>query len=140
MKLQENFILIGILVILSGSLKAQKQVTDTLAYLKKFETNKEKYIGKPFSLLLKDLSQLQPKKAKSDINENPGSPLLNTTFRFSESDINSAHAPTMIIKWKPDNSPTTQIEFFEQEHNYRFTISERNFFEKKIVKDIVVAK
>ncbi|WBV55521.1 hypothetical protein PFY10_14930 [Chryseobacterium daecheongense] len=140
MKLQENFILIGILVILSGSLKAQKQVTDTLAYLKKFETNKEKYIGKPFSLLLKDLSQLQPKKAKSDINENPGSPLLNTTFRFSESDINSAQEPTIIIKWKPDNSPTTPIEFFEQEHNYRFTTSERNFFEKKIVKDIVVAK
>ncbi|ALR31858.1 hypothetical protein ATE47_15650 [Chryseobacterium sp. IHB B 17019] len=121
-------------------LKAQKAVSDTLVYVKKFETNKEKYIGKPFSLLLKDMTQLQPKNAKSDINEDPSKPLESTMFTFSNKDISSGHEVTLIIKWKPDTIPNTPIEFFEQEHNYRFTVSERNFFEKKVVKDIVVYK
>lgn len=140
MKVKTNILLIGVLLFLTGFLKAQKTVSDTLAYAKKYETNKEKYIGRPFSLLLKDMAQLQPQKAKSDINDNHNNPLPSTSFRFSDKDINSSNEVTLVIKWKPDNSPTTPIEFFEQEHNYRFTVSERNFFEKKIVKDIVVYK
>ncbi|WP_449399795.1 hypothetical protein [Chryseobacterium wanjuense] len=62
MKIQINIILITLLLFLNGILKAQKTVSDTLAYAKKFETNKEKYIGKPFSLLLKDMAQMHPKR------------------------------------------------------------------------------
>ncbi|ASW75077.1 hypothetical protein IQ37_00425 [Chryseobacterium piperi] len=140
MKIQINILLIGALLFLNGFLKAQKTVSDTLAYAKKFETNKEKYIGKAFSLLLKDMVQLQPKTAKSDIQENVNNPLPSTLFRFSDKDMNSGNEVTLVIRWKPDNSPTTPIEFFEQEHNYRFTVSEKNFFEKKIIKDITVYK
>ncbi|SIQ67597.1 hypothetical protein SAMN05880574_12038 [Chryseobacterium sp. RU37D] len=129
-----------ILLICNQALKSQKTVSDTLAYVKKFEINKEKYIGKPFSLLLKDMTLLQPKNAKSDISEDPESPLQSTMFMFSDKNISSANGTFLIIKWKADAIPNTPIEFFEQEHNYRFTLSERNFFEKKVVKDIVVYK
>ena len=125
MKIQANIFWVSILLFLSGFLQAQKPVSDTLAYAKKFETNKEKYIGKPFSLLLKDMVQLQPQKAKSDIKDNQDNPLPSTLFRFSNKDINSDGEVTLVIKWKPDSSPTTPIEFFEQEHNYRFTVNER---------------
>lgn len=140
MKIQINILLIGILFFLNGFLKAQKPVSDTLAYAKKFETNKEKYIGKPFSLLLKDMTQLQFKKTKSDIKSDQNNTLPSTLFRFSDKDINSGNEVTLVIRWKPENTPTTQIEFFQEEHNYGFTVSERNFFSKKVVKDIVVYK
>lgn len=121
-------------------LHAQKAVSDTLGYAKKFETNKQKYIGKPFSLLLKDMTQLQFKKAKSDIKEDQENALPSTIFRFSDKEVNSPNEVSFVIKWKADTAPVTPIEFFEQEHNYRFTLNERNFFEKKIIKDIVVYK
>lgn len=140
MKIQFNIFLISLLLFCSGSLMAQKTVSDTLAYIKKFETNKEKYIGRKFSLLLKDMTQLQPKKSKSDIKDDPNNSLPSTLFTFSDKDINSGNEVTLVVKWKADSTPTTPIEFSEQEHNYRFTVSERNFFEKKIIKDIVVYK
>ena len=86
------------------------------------------------------MTQMQPKKAKSDLRDNPSNPLPSTLFRFSDKDINSANEVTLVITWKADDTPTTPIEFFEQEHNYRFTVNEKNFFEKKIVKDILVYK
>lgn len=137
--------LILFLFFLNGFVKSQeisgkKKITDTLAYAKKFETNKEKYIGKPFSLLLKDMIQMQFKKAKSEFREDINNPLPSTSFSFSDKDINSGNNVIMIIKWKADDSATTPLEFFEQEHNYRFTPNEKNFLEKKIVTDITVYK
>lgn len=117
-----------------------KAITDTLTYAKRFETNKEKYIGKRFSLLLKDIIQMQFKKVKSEFREDTNNPLPSTSFSFSDKDINSENNVIMIIKWKPDNTATTPLEFFEQEHNYRFTPNEKNFLEKKIVIDITVYK
>lgn len=140
MKILLNIFGVTFFLFLNTALNAQKTVSDTLAYAKKFETNKQKYIGKPFSLLLKDMTQLQFKKAKSDIKEDQENTLPSTIFRFSDKEVNSPNEVSFIIKWKTDNLPVTPIEFFEQEHNYRFTINERNFFEKKIIKDIVVYK
>jgi len=141
-----KLLLYTFLFLLNGFVKSQeiskkKAVTDTLSYVKKFEINKEKYIGKPFSLLLKDMIQLQPKKAKSEFREDTNNPLPSTSFSFSDKDINSVNDDViMVIKWKPDNSATTPLEFFEQEHNYRFTPNEKNFLEKKVVMDIIVYK
>lgn len=140
MKILLNIFGVTFFLFLNTALNAQKTVSDTLAYAKKFETNKQKYIGKPFSLLLKDMTQLQFKKAKSDIKEDQENTLPSTIFRLSDKEVNSPNEVSFIIKWKADNLPVTPIEFFEQEHNYRFTINERNFFEKKIIKDIVVYK
>ncbi|MEC3877224.1 hypothetical protein SOP96_16030 [Chryseobacterium sp. T9W2-O] len=124
----------------SQQISGKKAITDTLAYAKKFEMNKEKYIGKPFSLLLKDMVQMQPQKAKSEFREDMYNPLPSTSFSFSDKDINSVNNVMMIIKWKADDTATTPLEFFEEEHNYRFTPNEKNFLEKKIVMDITVYK
>lgn len=140
MKIQSIRLVLGFLLCLSGFLSAQKAITDTLSYAKKFELNKDKYIGKPFSRLLKDMEQMQPKMAKSAFNDNPNNPMSSTIFRFSEKDIAREKEVTLLIKWKADELPNTPIQFFEEEHNYRFTVSERNFFEKKVVKDIFVYK
>jgi hypothetical protein len=141
-----NFNILSVVFLLCfGAAEAQeisgkKVISDTLAYAKKFETNKEKYIGKHFSLLLKDMAQMQPRKAKSNIREDRDNPLPSTVFTFSDKDINTGKEVTMAIKWRADAVPTTPLEFFEQEHNYRFTVSEKNFLEKKIIKDITVYK
>lgn len=140
MKILLNIFGVTFFLFLNTALNAQKLVSDTLAYAKKFETNKQKYIGKTFSLLLKDMTQLQFKKAKSDIKEDQENALPSTIFRFSDKEVNSPNEVSFVIKWKADTAPVTPIEFFEQEHNYRFTLNERNFFEKKIIKDIVVYK
>ena len=140
MKIRMKIFWVTFILFCSMALHAQKTVSDTLAYAKKFETNKQKYIGKPFSLLLKDMTQLQFKKAKSDIKEDQENALPSTIFRFSDKEVNSPNEVSFVIKWKADTAPVTPIEFFEQEHNYRFTLNERNFFEKKIIKDIVVYK
>ncbi|SMP07148.1 hypothetical protein [Chryseobacterium profundimaris] len=124
----------------SQQISGKKEITDTLAYAKKFEINKEKYIGKPFSVLLKDMVQMQPKKAKSEFREDMYNPLPSTSFSFSDKEINSLNDVMMIIKWKADDASTTPLEFFEQEHNYRFTPNEKNFLEKKTVMDITVYK
>lgn len=141
-----NFKLLSVVCLLffgaagAQEISGKKIISDTLAYAKKFETNKEKYIGKPFSLLLKDMAQMQPRKAKSDIREDRDNPLPSTIFTFSDKDINSGKEVIMAIKWRADAVTTTPLEFFEQEHNYRFTVSEKNFLEKKIIKDITVYK
>ncbi|WP_185207191.1 hypothetical protein [Chryseobacterium sp. C3] len=140
MKILLNIFGVTFFLFINTALNAQKPVSDTLAYAKKFETNKQKYIGKPFSLLLKDMTQLQFKKAKSDIKEDQENAIPSTIFRFSDKEVNSPNEVSFVIKWKADTAPVTPIEFFEQEHNYRFTLNERNFFEKKIIKDIVVYK
>jgi len=122
----------------SQEVSGKKIVSDTLAYAKRFETNKEKYLGKPFSLLLKDMVQMQPKTSKSEFKEDRNDPLPSTSFTFSDKEPGSAKEVTMILKWKPDDSPTTPLEFSEQEHNYRFTPSEKNFLENRIITGINV--
>ncbi|MDR6159118.1 hypothetical protein QF023_002634 [Chryseobacterium sp. SLBN-27] len=145
MRIDIKLLLTVFLFFLNGFVKSQevsarRNVTDTLAYAKKFEMNKEKYIGKPFSLLLKDMAQMHPKKAKSEFREDTNNPLPSTSFTFSDKDIDSGNDVTMIIRWKADDATTTPLEFFEQEHNYRFTPNEKNFLEKKIIRDITVYK
>lgn len=145
MRIDIKLLLTVFLFFLNGFVKSQevsarRNVTDTLAYAKKFEMNKEKYIGKPFSLLLKDMAQMHPKKAKSEFREDTNNPLPSTSFTFSDKDIDSGNDVTMFIRWKADDATTTPLEFFEQEHNYRFTPNEKNFLEKKIIRDITVYK
>lgn len=122
----------------SQEASAKKVVSDTLAYAKRFETNKDKYLGKPLSLLLKDMLQMPFKTAKSEFKEDRDYPLPSTSFTFSDKEPGSTGEVTVILKWKPDDSPTTPLEFAEQDHHYRFTVTERNFLEKRIITGINV--
>jgi len=111
------------------------QVPDTLAYAKQFEANKINYIGHPFSKLLNDMTQLQPKSIWSDTNE------INThrsglVFNNMEDsfDIGTVH---MFIFWQAP-IPVTETEYYEKKNDFYFTNDERNFYGSKIVKDIYV--
>ena len=51
------------LVIIVWGVGLAKAKLDTLNYLKQFETNKANYINQPFSVLLNNMTQIQPKTA-----------------------------------------------------------------------------
>lgn len=140
MKTVSALMLSGIMFLATGKVTAQKSIKDTAAYLRKFEINREKYIGKPFSLLLKDMALLQIRKAKSEIGGDSSPILLTTRFLFSDQDIDAPQQPALVIRWKADDAPVAPLEFMEEDHQYRFTVSERNFFEKKIIRDLMVYK
>lgn len=129
-----------LLLFVSGFIHAQQKgmimticmkrpVDDTLAYLKKFEMNKKLYIDKSFSLLLKDMTQLQPLKAFT-------TDARTTVFRFSNKNIDSKET-SLIIHWKQDML-VNPIQYFEKQNNYEFTVNEKNFYDPKIVEDIMV--
>ncbi len=77
--------LLLVLGFVSLSHKASAQL-DTLNYLKQFEANKAQYINQPFSYLLSQMTQIQPKSHWAH------SPLKNKTiveyssFNFCEID------------------------------------------------------
>lgn len=142
MKIQLKIFLFGLLFFLNGFAKAQensnKKAIDTLSYLRKFEMNKDKYIGKRFGLLIKDMVQMQPKMAKSTFNEDVNNPMTSTSFKFSEKDFDTGNDFTLIVKWRADDIPTGPIQFAEEGNNYRFTVGQKNMLEKKIIRDIAV--
>lgn len=71
------------------------QLSDTLAYLKSFETTKEKYIGQPFSKLLNDMKIIHPQR----LNTQKGGSNYVTQFWFvSENPYNSPYK--MDIVWE----------------------------------------
>ncbi|POR26788.1 hypothetical protein BWK58_05170, partial [Flavobacterium columnare] len=59
-----------------------KAQLDTLQYLKKFEVEKAKYVNKPFSYLLGQMTQLQPKTVWYIPQTNKKSKVLISDFNF----------------------------------------------------------
>jgi len=53
----------GETIITTHCTKRSALVGDTLVYIKRFEINKANYINKPLSVLLNDMTQIQPKTA-----------------------------------------------------------------------------
>lgn len=90
--------------LLSTNTKADAQtadttITDTLAYLKQFIVNKQKYIGKPFSVLHKDLkiSIVGCLGASSRYMNQEGT----TTFWFGKRPQAGQLTPTnLMIEWE----------------------------------------
>lgn len=127
-------ILIIILLFLNGTI-CQAQVSDTLAYVKSFEANKANYIGQPFSKLLNDMTQLQPKSIWSDINRIN---TYNSMFKFNDmEDSFDVGTVNMIIFWHMP-IPVSETEYYEKKNDFYFTTDERSFYGNKIVKDIYV--
>ena len=120
----------------SLSHKASAQL-DTLNYLKQFEANKAQYINQPFSYLLSQMIQIQPKSHWGD------SPLKNKTivnassFKFCEIDYSFKNAVTLHIIWK-DTFPKSEVKYLQTKNDYYFTDEEKAFYGSKIVKDIIV--
>ncbi|WP_139421005.1 hypothetical protein [Chryseobacterium mulctrae] len=107
------------------------QVSDILAYLKSFETNKIQYIGHPLTKLLNDMIQLQPKSVWS-------TSIYYSHFNFCKVD-NSTDIGTvnMVIYWQLP-IPESESEYYSNKNQFYFTNDEKNFYGSKTVKDIYV--
>ncbi|MCF2220160.1 hypothetical protein H9Q08_12695 [Chryseobacterium sp. PS-8] len=114
-----------------------KAQLDTLSYLKQFEINKAQYIGQPFSKLLQDMTQIQPKTVWSNPPKNNKNIILNTRFKFCEMNYSFYKTITLGITWET-SIPQNQIKYYEQLNGFYFTNDEKTFYGNKIVKDIKV--
>ncbi|SHL87614.1 hypothetical protein SAMN05444360_105147 [Chryseobacterium carnipullorum] len=123
-----------ILTLLSYKVNAQ---LDTLNYLKQFEANKMQYIGQPFSKLLQDMTQIQPKTVWADYNIENKTKTKRSLFNFCEKEYSFKNVITVNITWDND-IPYTQVEYYEKKNHFYFTDEERSFYGNKIIKDIMV--
>ncbi|GAA5096026.1 hypothetical protein GCM10023210_29390 [Chryseobacterium ginsengisoli] len=111
--------------------KVNAQVSDTLAYVKNFETNKANYIGQPFSKLLNEMNLLQP---KSLCTNQPRYSLIKFSNAADEFNIGTVN---MIITWETP-LPATETEYYENKNHFYFTNDERSYYGNKIIKNISI--
>ena len=110
---------------------------DTLNYLKQFEANKVKYIGKPFSVLLNDMTQIQPKTNFSFSAFNNKNKRIYTDFNFVNKDYIRLNSITLSIYWQTP-IPSNDIKSYQNKNKCVFTDDEKSFYGNKIIKDIKV--
>jgi hypothetical protein len=120
--------------------KAQEKENDTISLIKEIRLNKEKYIGKPFAVLLDDL-KIKPNKIFHSSPANNRNVVYMTSLYF-RSDLNNFY---ITIVWQ-DYIPKTEIN---ERNNYRqlnkseidakysFTKEKKNYVKNKIIKDII---
>ena len=121
-------------------LGAGSTATDTLNYLKTFETNKSKYIGKAFSVLLSDMGKVQPKLVMPGSGQALNAVNVSPFARFvfaNRSDLYSYEVPIMRIVWK-DPLPADEVVNYRIKNNAFFTTEEKNYYSNKIVMNISV--
>ncbi|WP_294264232.1 hypothetical protein [uncultured Chryseobacterium sp.] len=131
-----NIFKIVLLITLTFSIKSKAQL-DTLNYLKQFETNKVNYIGQPFSKLLQDMTQIQPKTAWPIPNFKTKHYNFSTDFKFCDKEFSFYNAVTLIVEWQTPISRSDSKYYQVLNHSY-FTNDEKAFYSSKIIKDIMV--
>ncbi|WP_146940569.1 hypothetical protein [Chryseobacterium hagamense] len=117
-------------------IKSKAQL-DTLNYLKQFEANKANYIGQPFSKLLQDMTQIQPKTAWPFSKFNNKNITYKTIFNFCDYDYSFHNVINMSIEWA-DLIPFSQADYYGILHHGNFTNDEKAFYGSKIIQDIHV--
>lgn len=133
----KNFLKITFIIILLSNIQCKAQSIDTLNYLKQFEANKSNYIGQPFSKLLNDMTQIQPKTVWVYPIKNKRSMIRNTIFNFCEKKYSFGNAVTLLVTWQNDIL-TNQAEALSDQNQDYFTNDERAFYGSKIIGDIMV--
>ena len=121
-------------------LGAGSTAADTLIYLRTFETNKSKYIGKAFSVLLSDMGKVQPKLVMPGSGQALNAVNVSPFARFvfaNRSDLYSYEVPIMRIVWK-DPLPAETVYGNAVRDNSIFTTEEKNYYSNKIVMNISV--
>lgn len=135
--MKNNIKIISSVLLLFISNKAFSQL-DTLNYLKtNFEIQKSQYIGQPFSVLLNNMTQMQPKTAWSHSGSWKRNERNFTNFRFTFMEASFYNAVTLQIDWQ-DTIPANDIKFYENKNGFYFTNEEKFFYGNKIIKDIRV--
>ncbi len=110
---------------------------DTLTYIKQFEINKTQYINQPFSYLLSQMTQIQPKTVWSGTYAKNKNIVKSSRFKFCQKEYCFNNAITLSIIWE-EFIPRTQINYYENKNNFYFTNEEKAFYGNKIIKDIRV--
>lgn len=113
------------------------QQIDTLTYVKQFEINKNNYIGKPFSILLNDMTKISPKTVWMTTNPSNMNNIKESRFKFTTKEKSFKNAVTLLITWK-DFVPFKDIEYLSKKNKFYFTSEEKNFYGTKIIQDISV--
>ncbi|POR24990.1 hypothetical protein BWK58_07335 [Flavobacterium columnare] len=125
------------LLLVASHVKAQ---LDTLQYLKKFEVEKAEYINKPFSYLLGQMTQLQPKTVWFELQINRKSRVRTSFFKFCLMDHSfNKNSISLNITWQ-DEILYSQIKYYHDLNHFYFTNDERQFYGNKIVKNIEVVR
>ncbi|WP_294322434.1 hypothetical protein [uncultured Chryseobacterium sp.] len=132
----KNILKITFLLTLLFSFNGKAQL-DTLNYLKQFEVNKANYIGQPFSKLLQDMTQIQPKTAWSLPLRNNKTIVRYTDFKFCDKEYSFHNTITLDITWQTD-IPYDTTKSLGVQNQYYFTNDEKSFYGSKIIKDIMV--
>jgi len=132
----KNILKITFLLTLLFSFQSKAQL-DTLNYLKQFEINKVNYIGQPFSKLLSDMTQIQPKTVWNKPPHNNKTISLNTMFNFCNKNQSFYNTITLDIIWE---NPLVYIDTknLSIQNDFYFTDAEKSFYGSKIIKDIIV--
>lgn len=111
---------------------------DSLNYLKNnFEAQKTLYINKPFSFLLNNMTQIQPKTAWSHSKNMKRNERHYTNFKFNFMEASFHNSITLQIEWL-DVIPANDIKFYENKNGFYFTNDEKLFYGNKIIKNIKV--
>ncbi|GAA4148779.1 hypothetical protein GCM10022217_00100 [Chryseobacterium ginsenosidimutans] len=118
-------------------IKSKAQSLDTLSYLKQFEVNKANYIGQPFSKLLNNMIQIQPKTSWSFPFKSQKNKIHSSDFNFCNKNKSYYNAVTLHIIWQTPIL-TSQTKYYEQLNGFYFTDDEKSFYGSKIIKDIMV--
>jgi hypothetical protein len=123
-----------LLIIGFGTLSAQ---LDTLNYLKQFEANKASYINQPLSVLLNDMTEIQPKTVWPALPGRKKTITPGTSFNFCNMELSFHNTITLLVEWQSP-IPRDQTKYYEQKNGFYFTNEERVFYGNKIIKNIVV--
>ena len=113
------------------------QQIDTISYIKQFEVNKVNYIGEPLSVLLNDMTKMQPKTVWFSSNINDKNNITASLFKFSTKEKSFKNAVTLLIKWK-EKIPFKNVEYLLKKNKFYFTEEEKDFYGEKIIQDIIV--
>ncbi|MDY0090831.1 MAG: hypothetical protein RBR78_10770 [Flavobacteriaceae bacterium] len=133
----KNIIKTTVLFVIFTFTNTMNAQMDTLTYIKTFEINKANYIGQPLSVLLNDMTLIQPKTVWAVPITNKKTMIKESIFNFCEKDYSFKNAITLRITWQ-DYIPYSQVSVYENDNNFYFTNDERLFYGSKIIADIRV--
>lgn len=122
-------------ILLFNNLYGQK--VDTLDYLKKIEYNKAKYIGKPFSVLLKDLKDLPPQTIWGSPHGKYKNIINRHYIGFHKGEFRLNDVIVMFISWE-DSLSRDKVRYYEQKNKSYFTEEEKDFYSNKTIKNIQI--
>lgn len=133
----KNIIKTVILFVIFTFTNTMNAQMDTLTYVKTFEINKANYIGQPLSVLLNDMTLIQPKTIWfTPISKNKNM-VKESRFKFCEMRHSYKNAITLEITWE-NYIPFSQVDYYQNLNDFFFTNDERLFYGNKIIADIRV--